>query len=97
MTALGDMGREASKFYSRLSESIIEKSKERYSAIENWISLKIPIALINCVFICVRGSRSIYPLQNIDLENDPRTSEIQVYIYVMDIRIIPSLQDGNLL
>ena len=29
MTALGGMGREASKFYSRLSESIAEKRKER--------------------------------------------------------------------
>ena len=28
MTALGSMGREASKFYSRLSESIAQKCKE---------------------------------------------------------------------
>ena len=41
MTALGGMGREASKFYSRLSESIAEKRKERYSVIKNWISRKI--------------------------------------------------------
>ena len=34
MTALGGMGREASKFYSRLSESIAEKRKERYSVIK---------------------------------------------------------------
>ena len=31
LTALGGKGREASKFYSRLSESIAEKRKERYS------------------------------------------------------------------
>ena len=80
MTALGGMGRETSKFYSRLSESIAEKRKERYSVIKNWISRKISFALVNCVCMCVRGSRSTYPLREIDLENDPRTSEIQVHI-----------------
>ena len=37
MTALGGMGREANKFYSRLSESIAKKRKEQYSVIKNWI------------------------------------------------------------
>ena len=78
MKALGGMGRGASKFYSRLSESIAEKRKERYSVIRNWISRKISFALVNCVYMCVRRSRSICPLRNIDLANDPRTSEIQV-------------------
>ena len=50
------------------------------SVITNWISQKIPFALVNCVCMCVRGSRSIYPLRDIDLENDPRTSEIQVHM-----------------
>ena len=80
MRALGGIGGEASKFYPRLSESIAEKRKERYSVIKNWISRKISFALVNCVCMCVRGSRSIYPLREIDLENDPRTSEIQVHI-----------------
>ena len=35
VTALGGMGREASKFYSRLSESIAERRKERYGVIKN--------------------------------------------------------------
>ena len=80
MTALGGMGREASKFYFHLSETIAEKRKERYSVITNWISQKIQFALVNCVCMCVGGSRSIYPLRDIDLENDPRTSEIQVHM-----------------
>ena len=80
MTALGGMGREASRFYFRLSESIAEKRKERYSVIKTWISRKISFALVNCVCMCVRGSRSIYPLREIDLENDLRTSEMQVHI-----------------
>ena len=65
------MGRDASKLYSRLSESIAEKRKERYSVITNWISRKISFALVNCVCMCVRGSRSIYSLTDIDLEIDP--------------------------
>ena len=36
-------------------------------------------AHVTCVCICVRGSRSAYPLSDIDLENDPRTSEIQLH------------------
>ena len=80
MTALVGMGREASKLYSRLSESIAEKRKECYGVIKNWISRKISFALVNCVFLCVRGSRSVYPLIDIDLENDSRTSEIEVHM-----------------
>ena len=47
MRALSGMGRDASKFYSRLSESIAEKRKEQYSVIKNWISQKISFALVN--------------------------------------------------
>ena len=72
-TALGGMGREASKFYSFLS--VAEKRKERYSVIKNWISRKISSAFVNCVCI-----RSVYLVRDIDLENDPRTSEIQVHM-----------------
>ena len=35
MTALGGMGREASKFYSHISESIAQKRKEQYNVIKN--------------------------------------------------------------
>ena len=83
MAALGGMGREASKFYSRLLESIAKKRKERYSAIKNWISRKISFALVNCVCMCVRGSRSMYLLRDIDLKNDLCTSEIQVHISLL--------------
>ena len=80
MTAIGGVRREASKFYSRLSEPIAEKRKEWYSVIKNWISRKISFALVNCVCMCVRGSISTYPLREIHLKNDPRASEIQVHI-----------------
>ena len=78
MTPLGAVGRVASKFYSRLSESMAEKRKEQCSVIRNWMPEKISFATINYVYMCVRSGftcRSIYPLRNIDLENDPRTSD----------------------
>ena len=56
MTALGGMGREASKFYSCLLESIVKKRKERYSVIKSWISRKMLFALVKCLCMCVRGS-----------------------------------------
>ena len=40
VTTLGGMGRELSKSYSRLLESIAEKLKKGYSVIKNWISWK---------------------------------------------------------
>ena len=80
MAAHGGMGRGISKFYSCLSESIAEKRKERYSVIKNRVSRKIPFALVNCVFMCVRGSRSVNSLRDISLEDEPRTSEIQVHM-----------------
>ena len=86
MTAFSGMGREASKFYSCLSELIAEKRKEQYSAIKNWISRKISFALVNCVCVCVRVSRPIYPLRDIDLKDNPHTSEIPV-----NVRIIPTM------
>ena len=57
MAAFGGMGRKASRFYSRLSESIAKKRKEHYSVIKNWTSRKTSFALVNCVCMCVRGSR----------------------------------------
>ena len=80
MTAFVGIGRETSKSFSRLLESIAEKRKERYSVIKNWISRKISFVLVICVCMCMRGSRSVYPLRDIDLENDPCTSEIQVHM-----------------
>ena len=80
MTALGGMGREASKVYSRLSESIAGKRKERYSVIKNWISRKISFALVNCICMCVRGSRSIYPLRELTWKMIPVPVKYK-YIY----------------
>ena len=37
--------------------------------------------IISAGQMCVRGIRSFDPLTDIDLENDPRASEIQVHMY----------------
>ena len=86
MIVLDDMGMETSKFYSRLSESIAGKQKERSSVMKNWISRKISFALVNCVFMCMRGSILVHLLRDIELENDPSTST-----YVMSVRFIPTM------
>ena len=79
MTALGGVGRETSEFYSPLSESIVERRKEQFSVKENGYHGKKSFALVKCISMGVRGSRLIYPLRAIDLENDSRTSQIQVH------------------
>ena len=46
-------------FGSRLSESIAEKRKERYSVINNWTSWKISFALVKCICMCERQQISL--------------------------------------
>ena len=63
MSATGGMGRESSKFYSKLSELISEKRGSSYSIVATWIRRKIIFALIKSIGIrsmCLRGSRSIF-------------------------------------
>ena len=49
MSATGGMGRESSKFYSRLSELISEKRKWSYGIVATWIRRKIIFALIKSI------------------------------------------------
>ena len=58
-SAMGGMGRETTKFYSRLAESIAEKKNTQYSIVITWLRRKITFSLINSVSMCIRGSRSI--------------------------------------
>ena len=54
MTALGGMGREASKFYSRLSQSFSEKRKERFSVIKLDITENVILVGQLCLHVCER-------------------------------------------
>ena len=60
MFATGGMGRESSKFYSRLSELISKKSKSSYSIVATWIRRKIIFALIKSIGMCLTGSQSVF-------------------------------------
>jgi len=57
-SAMGGMGRETTKFYSRLAETLSEKTNTQYSYMMAWIKRKIIFSLINSVAMCIRGSRS---------------------------------------
>ena len=77
MSATGGMSRESKKFYSRLSELISEKRKTNYSTVITWVRRKITFSLIKSMGMCIRGSRSLFndnSLQ-ISLDNDPHLSE----------------------
>ena len=60
MSATGGMGRESSKFYSRLSKLISEKRESSYSIVATWIRRKIIFALIKSIGMCLRGSRLVF-------------------------------------
>ena len=58
ISATGGMGRESSKFYSRLSELISKKRESIYNIVATWIRRKIIFALTKSMGMCLRGSRS---------------------------------------
>ena len=57
-SATGGMGRETTKFYSRLAETLGEKKNISYSLMVTWLRRKISFSLISAVAMCIRGSRS---------------------------------------
>jgi hypothetical protein len=78
MSATGGMGRECSKFYARLAESLSDKRKQDYSLTAAWIRRKICFALMKSICICIRGSRSVFPSYRLEdsLSTDIKLSEI---------------------
>ena len=78
MSATGGMGRESSKFYSRLSELISEKRESSYSIVATWIRRKIIFALIKSIGMCLRGSRSVFHREKLEqsIKDDELLSEL---------------------
>ena len=78
MSATGDMARECSKFYSRLSEMIAEKRDQLYSVIGSWIRRKIYFSLIRSIDMCIQGSRSMTSSNDLltSKTNDAVASEV---------------------
>ena len=78
MSATGGMGRESSKFYSRLSELISEKKESSYSIVAIWIGPKIIFSLIKSIGMCLRGSRSVFHREKLEqsIKDDEHFSEL---------------------
>ena len=76
LSATGGMGRESKKFFSRLSEMISEKRKQPYAMVSSWIRRKLSFALIRCIGVCIRGSRTVSDSYLVDsIQHDVKSSE----------------------
>ena len=53
------MGRECTKFYSKLAELLSDKHKQSKSLTVNWIRTKVCFGLSKSCLLCLRGSRSV--------------------------------------
>ena len=60
MSAYGGIGKEGNKFYNRLAELLAEKKNQQLSAMTSWIRRKLVFALINSLWMCIRGSRRAF-------------------------------------
>ena len=66
MSAFGGLGRETSKFVSRLTEKIAEKHDLCTSTVANYIRTKISFELVRSQVMCIRGAR-VKRQANIDI------------------------------
>ena len=62
----GSMGKECTKFYSKLAELLSEKSKESKSLTVNWLRTKSYFGLSKSCLLFLRGSRSVNRIIKID-------------------------------
>ena len=75
-SAMGGMGRECQKFYSRLSQMIAEKKSTSLALTSAWVRRKITFAMMRTLHMCVRGSRTVRPRQLVqDDVYNPEVSE----------------------
>ena len=54
----GGMSRQTKVFFKRLSELMSEKKGENIGYFSAWLRTKISFALIKCLILCLRGTRS---------------------------------------
>ena len=85
-SAIGGMGRETTKFYSRLAEILADKKNTQYSFMMAWLERKI-VSLINSVPVCIRGSRSCRS-DELDYSENPVASGIisKLHFFVFFIK-----------
>ena len=68
----GSMGNECRAFYFRLAELISIKMKlPNKSMVSSWLRMKVSIALLRSMLLCLRGSKSVrkrsFVLENIEI------------------------------
>ena len=68
-TPYGGCGREADRCISELSHMIAKKRDICQSMVTNWLRTKISFALVKAAVLCLRGSRSIRKVNDINGEN----------------------------
>ena len=76
----GSMGRECHKFYSRLSDLLLEKRNLPKSVVANWVRSKVCFALLKSSLLCLRGSRTVFRKTSV-LECDVDISHDLAKIY----------------
>ena len=64
----GGMGIETQHFLKALATHISDKKDERYSLTMNWLRTKLSFALTRSSITCVRGTRVVRKIKNIDIE-----------------------------
>ena len=55
----GSIGRECTKFYSKLAELLSDKRKQSRSLTVNWLRTKVCFGLLKSCLLCLRGSSSV--------------------------------------
>ena len=53
------MGKEAKRYYSRITEKLAGKRDEPYSLMMSWIWRKVSFSMMRSIIMCICGSRSI--------------------------------------
>ena len=64
-SATGGMGRECTKFISKLAEMIAITQNKQYSEVITWMRRKMSIGLCKAVGVCLRGSRTVFAKKDI--------------------------------
>ena len=66
----GGMGKECSKYDSRLAQFIAIKKEEQYAKTISWIRTRTSFALLRSALVCLRGSRTrrvTCDIKNVDI------------------------------
>ena len=97
MSATRGMRRECQKFYSPLTEMICKKRKTNYNVTVTWIRRKTAFSLMKSIGICIRGSRSVFQNDNLQMSlgGDVYTSEFQSSMYIKKITYDARRQSKN--